>query len=118
MGAAASTSIPGQTLPPLASPRNFGKKPNRESIIAEEEVSTTIDPLSKAKIFDELSKSYVVEFNQLEREELSQREKAKFLDNLYSDLKRLSVKNVPSNHGMSEYLSQFSPRKIDSKKHI
>ena len=118
MGAAASSAIPGQTLPPLASPRKFGGKPNRESIIAQEEMSAAIDPLAKAKLFDTISKSYVMEFNQLEREQMSQREKAAFLDHLYSDLKRLAVQNVPSSQCTSEYLSQFSPRKIDTKKHV
>jgi hypothetical protein len=118
MGAAASVPIASQTLPPQDySPRKNLIPKLEESILVPEKTATDVTMLSKASIYDAISKTFSSDFNMLEMEELEQGEKANLLDRIYDQIKLLTVKHTPNDPKLSEYLAQFSPRKIDPKKH-
>ena len=118
MGGAASVPIAGQTLPPQQySPRKNLIPKLEESILVPEKTSTEVTMLSKASIFDAISNTFKSDFNLLEMDELNQGEKAELLDRIYAQIRLLTVKHTPSDPKLSEYLAQYSPRKIDPKKH-
>ena len=118
MGGAASVPIAGQTLPPQQySPRKNLIPKLEESILVPEKTSTDVTMLSKASIFDAISNTFKSDFNLLEMDELNQGEKAELLDRIYAQIRLLTVKHTPSDPKLSEYLAQYSPRKIDPKKH-
>ena len=118
MGAASSVAIGGQTLPPQEySPRKNLVPKLEESILVPEETSTDVTMLSKATIYNAISSTFRSDFNLLEMEELSQAEKADLLDRIYAQIKLLTVKHTPNDPKLSEYLAQYSPRKIDPRKH-
>ncbi len=95
MGAAASVPIASQTLPPQDySPRKNLIPKLEESILVPEKTATDVTMLSKASIYDAISKTFSSDFNMLEMEELEQAEKANLLDRIYDQIKLLTVKHT------------------------
>jgi DNA-binding beta-propeller fold protein YncE len=117
MGSSVSVAGAGQTINPRRTRESPRKTPVKESVLLQEELTYELDAVAKSRIFDSLKSKFIVEFAMVERGEFSQREKARFLDDLYEEVKRLSKSTNTGVSTASEYVAQYSPRKIDPKKH-